>query len=62
MAHEIGHLIGMYHDFLYRNNLRVTNPPREANGESCTNVNGMMDYYQVINPFIISLLSLVIQE
>jgi hypothetical protein len=43
MAHELGHNLGMYHDFIDP----FTTPKtiyRDANGRSCTDDNGVMDY------------------
>ena len=41
LAHEIGHLLGMRHDFLVdsQNNVRF-----DKNQNRCTNINGIMDY------------------
>ena len=44
MAHEIGHNLGMDHDF--NGSPGVTR--LDSKGRTCTNVGGVMDYFQVI--------------
>ncbi len=41
MAHEIGHLLGMDHDFLKNNPDKIR---FDKNNESCTKIDGIMDY------------------
>jgi len=47
MAHELGHNLGMNHDFLdpYTN---PKTPYLDSNGVSCTDSNGVMDYYVTV--------------
>jgi hypothetical protein len=47
MAHELGHNLGMLHDFIdpYTNPKTVRT---DSTGGSCTNVNGVMDYYVTV--------------
>ena len=40
MAHEIGHNLGMYHDF----NGSPSSPRSCRSGESCKGIGGIMDY------------------
>jgi hypothetical protein len=42
MAHEVGHNTGMNHDF----NGSPGNNRYDSYGRSCTNLGGVMDYYQ----------------
>ncbi len=47
MAHELGHNLGMHHDFIDP----YTDPKtiyRDANGNTCTDVNGVMDYFVTV--------------
>jgi hypothetical protein len=47
MAHELGHNLGMYHDFIDP----YTSPKtifRDSAGRTCTDVNGVMDYYVTV--------------
>ena len=46
IAHEIGHNLGLRHDFVEVNGAYKTERFCEA-GESCTDVGGVMDYYVV---------------
>ena len=47
MAHELGHNLGMYHDFLEPFSTPKT-MYQDSNGINCTNVNGVMDYYVTV--------------
>ena len=50
MAHELGHNLGMKHDFI--GDCREGQPKtiaRDSKGVTCTDNGGMMDYYQVVN-------------
>jgi hypothetical protein len=40
MAHEVGHNVGMDHDF------NGSSPRYDSQGRTCTNIGGIMDYYQ----------------
>ena len=40
MAHEVGHNTGMFHDF----DGNPENPRYDSQGNSCTNIGGIMDY------------------
>ena len=42
MAHEVGHNTGMDHDF----NGSAGNPRYDSQGRTCTNIGGIMDYFQ----------------
>ena len=47
MAHELGHNLGMSHDFIDP----ISSPKTiryDSNGNSCTDHNGVMDYYVVV--------------
>ena len=47
ICHELGHNLGMNHDFIDP----ITNPKtifRDSNGLSCTDANGVMDYYVTV--------------
>ena len=47
ICHELGHNLGMNHDFIDP----FTNPKtifRDSNGVSCTDTNGVMDYYVTV--------------
>ena len=46
MAHEIGHALGMRHDFLeiFLDPGDPGNIRRDSSGNSCTGENGLMDY------------------
>jgi len=44
-AHELGHNLGMQHDF----NGSPGNPRYDSQGNSCTNIGGVMDYYQTVS-------------
>ena len=39
LAHELGHALGMYHDFTDSGGNKF-----DRDGNACTNVNGLMDY------------------
>ena len=41
LAHELGHALGMQHDF---KNVVKSNIRYDSKGNSCTGVNGLMDY------------------
>jgi hypothetical protein len=47
ICHELGHNLGMPHDFsaLYSNPKNIL---RDSVGNSCTDVNGVMDYYVTV--------------
>ncbi len=40
MAHELGHNLGMNHDFLSS----PSDPRYDSQGRICTGINGVMDY------------------
>jgi len=44
LAHEVGHNTGMNHDFTGS----PGNPRYDSYGNSCTNIGGVMDYYQTV--------------
>jgi len=47
ICHELGHNLGMPHDFVDP----YTNPKtilRDSKGVSCTNINGVMDYFVTV--------------
>ena len=44
LAHEIGHALGMTHDFLERGGKR-TGDKLDLNDQNCSNKGGIMDYY-----------------
>jgi hypothetical protein len=54
MAHEMGHNLGMDHDF--NGSPGVTR--YDSKGVSCTNIGGVMDYYQVIHELLKSSFSI----
>ena len=41
LAHEVGHALGMYHDF---GNGGTSDIKYDSNGNRCTGINGLMDY------------------
>ena len=41
LAHEIGHALGMYHDF---GNGGTSDIKYDSSGNRCTGINGLMDY------------------
>lgn len=45
-AHEVGHLLGMAHDFVGSGSVRYDSYNRQ-----CTNTGGIMDYYNVSNEY-----------
>jgi hypothetical protein len=45
MAHEAGHNLNMSHDF----SANIPGTPRfDSTGANCTNIGGIMDYFQAI--------------
>ena len=49
LAHEIGHALGMSHDFIFKGNkINTTNSQYtiryDTKGNPCTNINGLLDY------------------